>query len=74
MLTIDKVKFRNFMSYGGAWSEVDLSNVQLTVVSATNGSGKCLDKRTNIKVRAQDERCARLLSDFMKKRIKTANG
>lgn len=40
MLTIDKVKFRNFMSYGGAWSEVDLSNHQLTVVVGLNGRGK----------------------------------
>lgn len=28
------------MSYGGAWSEVDFNSSQLSVVTATNGSGK----------------------------------
>jgi DNA repair exonuclease SbcCD ATPase subunit len=40
MLTINKVRFKNFMSYGGAWSEVDFNSSQLSVVVATNGSGK----------------------------------
>lgn len=40
MLTIKKVRFKNFMSYGGAWSEVDFDKDQLTVISAQNAVGK----------------------------------
>ena len=40
MLTIRKVRFKNFLSYGGAWSEVSFDHDQLTVITASNGAGK----------------------------------
>lgn len=40
MLTIRKVRFKNFLSYGGAWSEVDFDKDQLSVVQSGNGQGK----------------------------------
>lgn len=40
MLTINKVRFKNFLSYGGAWNEVTFDHDQLSVVSAVNASGK----------------------------------
>ena len=40
MLTIKKVRFKNFLSYGGAWNEIDFDNCQLSVVQSGNGQGK----------------------------------
>lgn len=40
MLTIRKVRFKNFLSYGGAWSEVEFDKDQLSVVQSGNGQGK----------------------------------
>ena len=40
MLTIKNIRFKNFMSYGAAWTEVDLVKNQLSVISAKNGGGK----------------------------------
>lgn len=54
MLTIDKVKFRNFMSYGGAWSEVNFAKDQLTVVASKNGAGKCLKADSVLNIRFND--------------------
>ena len=66
MLTINKVRFKNFMSYGGAWSEVDFDKDQLTVVASKNGSGKCLDKFSQITVRFANEQQQKVFNDFMK--------
>lgn len=55
MLTLNKVKFRNFKSYGGAWTEVDLSHDQLSVIIGRNGQGKCVDKSTKIKVKFKNK-------------------
>lgn len=40
MLTVKNIRFKNFMSYGAAWNEVDLVKDQLSVISARNGGGK----------------------------------
>ena len=54
MITFEKLKFRNFMSYGGAWSELTLNDSQLTAIAAKNASGKCLDPKTNVNIRFTD--------------------
>lgn len=48
MLTINKIRFKNFKSYGSAWSEIDLVKNQLTAISGKNGGGKttCIDAVT----------------------------
>lgn len=40
MIVFKKVRFRNFKSYGSAWSEVDLNRDQLTAILGQNGGGK----------------------------------
>lgn len=40
MLTLEKVRFKNFMSYGNTFTEVPLSDTKLTIISGLNGNGK----------------------------------
>lgn len=40
MLTVNKIRFKNFMSYGAAWNEVDISKDQLVAINGVNGGGK----------------------------------
>lgn len=40
MITFEKIKFKNFMSYGSAGAEFDLNKYQMTAILGENGSGK----------------------------------
>lgn len=60
MITFDKLRFRNFMSYGGAWSELALNDCQLTAIAAKNASGKCVDPTTTINVRFESTKTVEL--------------
>jgi len=40
MILFKKVRFKNFLSYGNAWTEIDLSANHMTLVVGENGSGK----------------------------------
>ena len=60
MITFDKLRFRNFMSYGGAWSELTLNDCQLTAIAAKNASGKCVDPSTVIEVRFESAKTVEL--------------
>ena len=55
MLTIKNIRFKNFMSYGAAWTEVDLIRDQLSVISGRNGGGKCLTGDTHLRVIMDEE-------------------
>jgi len=40
MLTIHTIRFKNFMSYGNAWTEIDVSKSQTLGIFGKNGHGK----------------------------------
>ena len=40
MIIFKKVRFKNFKSYGNAWSEIILNKDQLTAILGQNGGGK----------------------------------
>jgi DNA repair exonuclease SbcCD ATPase subunit len=39
-LILDKIRFRNILSYGNNWTEVNLNNNKINLISATNAQGK----------------------------------
>jgi DNA repair exonuclease SbcCD ATPase subunit len=39
-ITFKKIKYKNLLSSGNAWSEVRLDHHRTTLISGTNGSGK----------------------------------
>ena len=40
MIVLKKVKFRNFLSYGNYWTDIDLDAANLNILVAKNGQGK----------------------------------
>ena len=40
MITFKKIKWKNFLSTGNAWSEVDFLKHNTNLIIGTNGSGK----------------------------------
>ena len=60
MLTFTKIRLRNFMSYGGNWNEMSLSDKQLTAITGQNGHGKCLDPQTIVTIQIEKQVCDQL--------------
>ena len=40
MILFKKIRFKNFGSFGNAWTELELNEKNTTLVCGTNGSGK----------------------------------
>ena len=40
MITFEKIRFKNFKSFGNNWNEIDFRRSQLTGVGGSNGAGK----------------------------------
>ena len=40
MIEFQRVRWKNFVSYGGAWTEVDFTTNRATLVIGDNGAGK----------------------------------
>ena len=40
MITFEKIKWRNLLSTGNAWTEVDLNRSTTTLIVGKNGEGK----------------------------------
>jgi ABC-type cobalamin/Fe3+-siderophores transport system ATPase subunit len=51
MITFKKIRWRNFLSTGQQFTEIDFQKNQTNLIIGTNGSGKCVDINTNIRLR-----------------------
>ena len=40
MITFEKIRFKNFLSYGNSWTEVNLNTHKDTLIIGENGAGK----------------------------------
>ena len=40
MITFEKIRFKNFLSYGNTWTELDLATHKDTLIVGENGAGK----------------------------------
>lgn len=40
MIIFEKIRFKNFLSYGDNWTEIDLNNAKDTLIIGENGAGK----------------------------------
>ncbi len=67
MIQFERIKVKNFLSYGNAWSEIDL-NLGKALVVAENGAGKCVDPAaTMIDVQFANDATKALFLDFISK-------
>ena len=66
-MIIKKLKFRNIKSYGNKIQEITFDNKGgLTLLTGTNGSGKCLSPDTEIDISIDDKEIELLLIEFLK--------
>ena len=54
MLHIKNISMKNFLSYGEIPVKIDFDRTNMTVISAKNGNGKCVDKNTKIDIKIDD--------------------
>ena len=40
MIIFEKIRFKNFLSYGNSWTELDLETHKDTLIVGENGAGK----------------------------------
>ena len=50
MIDFEKIRFKNFMSYGNQFAEIDFKKASTTMVVSGNGGGKCLRGNTYIEI------------------------
>ncbi len=50
MIIFEKIRYKNFLSTGNEFTEVNLSDFRSTLIVGENGSGKCLRKSTEIEI------------------------
>jgi predicted ATP-binding protein involved in virulence len=65
-----KVRWKNFLSTGNLFTEVDLNSSNVTLVIGGNGSGKCVRKNTEIDIQFSDEETKQKYLEYMKSKKK----
>jgi hypothetical protein len=63
MVKFKNVRYKNFLSYGNAFTEIWLDYKPTTVLIGESGSGKCVDPLTEIEILIEDKK---VLKDFRK--------
>lgn len=51
MIVFKKIRWRNFLSTGNNWTEIDFQKNHTNLIIGANGAGKCVDINTKIKLR-----------------------
>lgn len=51
MLLFEKIRWRNLLSTGNTFTEIDLNRSNTTLIVGTNGAGKCVHINTVVKIR-----------------------
>lgn len=64
MIIFEKVRYKNFLSTGNEFTEINLSEFHSTLIVGENGSGKCLRKSTEIEI--MDDKESDAYKDFVK--------
>ena len=59
------IEFKNFLSYGNNLNRVNFES-GLNLISAKNGSGKCVDKLTNIDIIIESDDVLKKFKEFIK--------
>lgn len=68
MIKFTKLRWKNFLSYGNYWTEVELDKHPTSLLTGINASGKCLRKNTTIDVSIDDPIIKKKFEDFIKKK------
>lgn len=64
MIVFKKIRYKNFLSTGNAFTEINLNKHNTTLTVGTNGSGKCLRGSTEIDISIDDEQVKITIKDL----------
>lgn len=67
-LIFKSIKWKNFLSTGNDFTEINLNSYKSTLIVGENGCGKCLHPSTQISVQAKTEEIDEIFKNFMKNR------
>lgn len=51
MIEFEKIRFKNFLSFGNTMTEIDFKKSPMTLLSGRNGVGKCFSINTLVRVK-----------------------
>jgi hypothetical protein len=72
--TFHKIKFKNFLSTGNSPLEYQLDQHSHTLITAVNGSGKCLDAETEIEININNPEVEKIFKDYLYEKNKKCEG
>lgn len=64
-IDFEKIRYKNFLSYGNNFTEIDLSTTGTTCIMGKNGSGKCLRGSTEIEIRFKNKNVESKFKEFL---------
>jgi len=65
MIKFTSVEYKNFRSIGNHPIKIDLTRSHTTMVAGPNGSGKCVDKNTEVEIDIENPHIKRLFLDMV---------
>jgi hypothetical protein len=68
IITFKKIRYKNILSTGNFFNEILLNKSKTTLISGSNGSGKCVRGSTEIDIKFKSEETEKLFSEFCKKK------
>lgn len=66
MVVFETLTYKNFESVGNHPITIQLNRNQTTLISGKNGSGKCVDKDTKIRVSFKDPEIKKLFEEMIR--------
>ena len=72
MIIFHKARFKNILSYGNQFTELQLDKSTTTLISGKNGAGKCLDKSTKITIQFDTLAIRDLFESYVVSNLDTA--
>lgn len=65
MIKFKSINFKNFLSTGNTPTEIILNAHPTTLIVGKNGSGKCLEKTTEIDIKFADENIRKMFEKML---------
>jgi hypothetical protein len=65
MVIFEKIRFKNFLSYGNTFTEIPLNVERTTLSTGVNGQGKCVHPSTKIDIIFDDPATEKLFKEFL---------
>ena len=65
MIDFEKIRFKNFLSYGNQFTEIKLNKAATNLIQSPNGYGKCLRGNTEIEIRFKTPEFQKLYEDWL---------